>query len=187
MSVTCAACCHRILLLSQDQNASLARQGLSGEPHRSPTRCRQDHRVPRGRWTASSLRAPGCLNSCEYRTDTPFFGVEGHSALQSRRTNAMPFDWIQAPSSHQRHQLMKIRIPIFTREPISSRITFLSKDRREWLIAASAIVAGREPAKTASGFAVSWLGRRRHEVSILIAGVGGGRYLGELPRAERSR
>jgi len=33
------------------------------------------------------------------------FGVEGHSALQSRRTNAMPSKWIQAPSSHQRHQM----------------------------------------------------------------------------------
>jgi hypothetical protein len=50
---------------------SLARQGLSGEPHRSPTRGRQDHRVTRGRWTASSLRAPGCVNSCGHRTDTP--------------------------------------------------------------------------------------------------------------------
>jgi hypothetical protein len=46
-------------------------------------------------------------------------------------------------------------------------------------------VAGLKPAKTASGFPASLL-RCRHELSTLIAGVGGGRYLGELPRSKVS-
>ena len=48
-------------------------------------------------------------------------------------------------------------------------------------------MAGREPAEKTSGFVASWRGRRRHEVSILIAGVCGvGRYLGEPPRSKVS-
>jgi hypothetical protein len=67
-SATCAVCCHRISLLSPDQDASLARQGLSGQPASTPTCCGQDHRVPRGRRTASSLPAPRRLSS--HRDDT---------------------------------------------------------------------------------------------------------------------
>jgi hypothetical protein len=112
------------------QNASLARQGLSGEPHRSPTRCRQDHRVPRGRWTASSLRAPGCVNSCGRRTDTPI-SVSRVVPPCNRgvRMQCCPNGFRRPGLTSDTKCLMKIRIPIFTREPISSHITFLSKDR----------------------------------------------------------
>ena len=46
------------------------------------------------------------------------------------------------------------------------------------------IVAGLEPAKKASGFAAAWLGRARHEVSILIAGVGGRSIFGRAAALE---
>jgi len=61
--------CHlRGVLSSYFQDASLARQGLSGHPASTPTCCGQDRRVPRGRRTASSLRAPRRLSS--HRDDT---------------------------------------------------------------------------------------------------------------------
>ncbi len=50
-------------VLSPDQDASLARQGLSGHPASTPTCCGQDHRVARGRRTASSLRTSRRLSS----------------------------------------------------------------------------------------------------------------------------
>jgi hypothetical protein len=53
--------------------------------------------------------------------------------------------------------------------------------------AASAVVAGREPAKEARGFAAWWRGCCRHDVSILIATVGAvGRYRGARPRSKVS-
>ena len=67
-SATCAVCCHVFSLLSPDQDTSLARQELSGHPASTPTCCGQDHRVPRGRRTASSLRTPRRLSS--HRNDT---------------------------------------------------------------------------------------------------------------------
>src|SRR6202521_6354104 len=50
-------------LLPQDENASRARQGLSGEPTNTPALCRQDYPVPGGRGPPSSLRTTGGLTS----------------------------------------------------------------------------------------------------------------------------
>ena len=48
---------------SQDQNPSLARQGLSAASPHTASLCRQDHRVPRGGWSASSLRTSRRMTS----------------------------------------------------------------------------------------------------------------------------
>jgi hypothetical protein len=50
---------------------SRTRQRLSGEPPDTPTQCRQDHRVPAGRWSASSLRATRGLASSRGRKSAP--------------------------------------------------------------------------------------------------------------------
>jgi hypothetical protein len=47
---------------SQDQNASLAEQGLSGASPHTTSLCRQDHCIPGSRWSVSSLRTPRRLN-----------------------------------------------------------------------------------------------------------------------------
>ena len=47
----------------RSQNASLARQGLSGASPHTATLCRQDHRLPRGRRSASSLRTSRRMTS----------------------------------------------------------------------------------------------------------------------------
>jgi hypothetical protein len=56
---------------SHDQNASLAKQGLSAASPHPIALCRQDCCVPGGRWFASSLRTSRRLSYCGDRTGGP--------------------------------------------------------------------------------------------------------------------
>jgi hypothetical protein len=81
-------------ILSQDQNASLIKQGLPGLSPRPTCFRRQDRRVPRGRWPALSLRT---LRRVSYRGDrSPGPFRHGKPALfhPSHRSDAM------APETH---------------------------------------------------------------------------------------
>src|SRR5208282_1554124 len=79
-------------ITSHDQNASLAKQGLSAASPHPIALCRQDCCVPGSRWSASSLRTSRRLSYCGDRTGGPisawgegtphrlsrgFFGREG--------------------------------------------------------------------------------------------------------------
>jgi hypothetical protein len=57
---------HPAPILSQEQNASLTKPGLSGLSPRPSCFCWQDRRVTRGRWPALSLRT---LRRVSYRGD----------------------------------------------------------------------------------------------------------------------
>ena len=56
---------------SHDQNASLAKQGLSTASPHTIALCRQDCCVPGSRWSASSLRTSRRLSYCGDRTGGP--------------------------------------------------------------------------------------------------------------------
>jgi hypothetical protein len=75
--------------LPQDENASLARQGLSGEPTDTPAHCRQDYPVPGGRGPPSSLRTTCGLNLSGWLYSCDGSGVEGCSVPQLCPPNAM--------------------------------------------------------------------------------------------------
>ena len=97
-------------------DASFTRQGLSGYPVSTATCCRQDHRVPRGRRTASSLRTPRRLSSHLDDTDARSglkagFDLRPILSMQPRLSSRTPrsgpdsarlFYWTDAKSSAMR-------------------------------------------------------------------------------------
>ena len=67
---------------SRDQNASLARQGLSAASPQTIALCRQDCCVPGSRWSASSLRTSRRLSYCGDRTGGPISAWRAVRLLQ---------------------------------------------------------------------------------------------------------
>ncbi len=68
-------------ITSHDQNASLAKQGLSAASPHPIALCRQDCCVPGSRWSASSLRTSRRLSYCGNRTGGPISAWGGRSAF----------------------------------------------------------------------------------------------------------
>jgi len=74
---------------SHDQNASLAKQGLSAASPHTIALCRQDCCVPGSRWSASSLRTSRRLSYCGDRTGGPISAWGAVRLLQMYCSDAM--------------------------------------------------------------------------------------------------
>ena len=70
---------------SQDQDASLAKQGLSAASPHTTSLCRQDHRLPGGRRFASSLRMTRCMSSWGDRNGMPVSGPARSAPMRGNR------------------------------------------------------------------------------------------------------
>jgi hypothetical protein len=107
---------------SHDQNASLAKQGLSAASPDTTSLCRQDYCVPGGRWSASSLRTSRRVSYCGDRTGGPV-STWGPFFLQLYRSDAMAPRtpaWCPGRSSDQCsiRPIKKSSVAIFIGNPI---------------------------------------------------------------------
>jgi hypothetical protein len=127
--VTCAVCCHHIFSIITRPGRISPRQGLSGHPASTPTCCGQDHRVPRGRRTAPSLRTPRRVSSHHDDTGAQLgvnagFDLRPTHSMQCRPASAQValVYWTDAKSS----------ATCFIRDWVQNA-TEIARERETWL------------------------------------------------------